>query len=177
MARTVGVDEHLYMPEPPKANRERYTTYGATRAVRWADCDYQGDVDIHLTICAARGKPFTDETFAAGVCQDVEFYSTRLAYRLYGFCLMPDHLHVLLSPGESATPVSKWLGSFKSFTTNRFMKAGGQVPLWQLSAHDHVCRVGETAENVLRYIVNNPVRAGLAEDWRSWPWARVFIEV
>ena len=159
------------------SNRERYTTYGTSRAVRWVDYGYQGDADIHLTICAAQGKPFNDKTLAAGVCQDVEFYSKHLGYRLYGFCLMPDHLHVLLSPGESGVPVSQWLSSFKSFTTNRFRKGGGLGALWQRSAHDHVCRARETAETVLRYIVDNPVRAGLVESWDRWRWTGVFIDV
>jgi len=90
---------------------------------------------------------------------------------------MPDHLHVLLSPARSALAVSQWLRRFKSYTTNEFVGAGGDAPLWQRLAHDHVCRDDETAEKVLTYIVNNPVRAELVRCWRDWPWTKVFIEI
>ena len=156
--------------------RER-RTYGASRAVRHPDCDYTGEIDIHLTICADRGTPFQDATIAAMVCENVEFYCRKLGYRLYGHCLMPDHLHVVLSPTSSGAPLRRWLREFKSFTTNAHTEATGQPALWQRSAHDRICRTGETAEKVLTYIVNNPVRAGLAECWKDWPWTRVFIEL
>ena len=49
--------------------------------------------------------------------------------------------------------------------------------MWQESGCDHVCRTEETAEKVLTYIVNNPVRAGLVERWEDWLWTRVFIKL
>ena len=90
---------------------------------------------------------------------------------------MPDHLHVLLSPNESGVHVSRWMDSFKSYTTNRFMRLGGKPPLWQRSWHDHVCGESETADKVLAYIVDNPVREGLVESWTDWPSTGVFIEM
>ena len=152
-------------------------TYGDSRAVRDPDCDYSGRIDVHLTICADRGEPFRDEALARVVCESVEFYSTKLGYHLYGYCLMPDHLHVLLSPSASDRPIQLWLREFKSFTTNRFQKLVSQRVLWQRSACDHVCRDEETAENVLAYIVNNPIRNELTARWQDWPWTKVFIEI
>jgi len=128
------------------------------------ECDYGADVDIHVTICADRGEPFRRDTVATMVCENVEFYCGKLGYGLYGYTLMPDHLHVLLSPGKSGTPLARWRREFKSHTTRRLQKLGLRSELWQRSAHDHVCRSGETAESVVAYIVNNPVRAGLVED-------------
>ena len=165
-----------------RSNRSRtplrnLRTYGSSRAVRLPDCDYIGDIDIHVTMCANRDKPFTDDVVAAMICENVEFYCRNLAYRLYGYCLMPDHLHVLLSPAESDKPMSHWLDVFKSYTTHCWMKSSHRAPLWQPSANDHVCRTGETAETVLAYIVNNPVRAGLVDCWQDWRWTKVFIEV
>jgi REP element-mobilizing transposase RayT len=151
------------------------TTYGRSRAVRLADCDYVGDIDVHVTICADHGEPSRVEEVARMVCENVELYCRKLAYRLYGFTLMPDHLHVLLNPAVSKSPLSRWLDLFKSFTTHEYMKMGYRGPLWQASAHDHVCRRGETAEKVVAYIAKNPVRAGLAERWQDWPWTRAFI--
>ena len=164
-------------PNRKTTPRRDLPTYGRSRAVRLPDCDYAGDIDIHVTICADRDEPFTDRTLAAMVCENVEFYCRKLHYRLYGYTLMPDHLHVLLSPAESGKPFSYWLDVFKSYTTHRFMQLGHRSTLWQPSAHDHICRTGETAESVLAYIANNPVRAGLVECWHDYPWTKVFIEI
>ncbi len=151
------------------------TTYGASRAVRHPDCDYSGNVDVHLTLCAAQTNAFANTETARLVCVNVEFYCSKLGFELYGYCLMPDHMHMLLSPVKSRTPVGTWLRQFKSFTTRQHQLRTGEPQLWQRSAHDHVCRTGETAETVLTYIINNPVRAGLVERWQDWPWTKVFI--
>ena len=152
-------------------------TYGESRAVRLDEFDYASDADIHLVVVADSGSPFADAAIARMVCDNVEFYCNKLTYCLYGFCLMPDHLHALVSPADSGIELKKWLQSFKSFTTNRFQADGGAAHLWMRSGRDRVCRSDEAAETVLTYIVNNPVRAGLVDDWRAWPWTRVFIEI
>jgi REP element-mobilizing transposase RayT len=145
--------------------------------VRLAEFDYTGDVDIHVVLCAFEGSPFGDTETAACVCESVGFCCEKSEYRLYGYCLMPDHLHVLFSPADSGRPLKDWLRDFKSYTTNRYRKQAGRRRLWQESGYDHVCRTEETAEKVLIYIINNPVRTGLVKRWQDWPWARVFIEL
>lgn len=152
-------------------------TYGRTRAVRWDRYDYQDDAVVHLTVCTDRGKPFEALPIAQMVCDSVIRCSELRRYQLFGFCLMPDHLHTLLSPADSGVAIDRWLNAFKSFTTNQYTRLGGELPLWQRSAYDHVCRRGETSEQVMRYIANNPVRKNLCVDWQDWPWTRVFIEL
>ena len=160
---------------PRKSSIRRLTTYGHSRAIRLPDFDYVGDVNIHLTICAHHGSPFADQAVSRMACRSVEKTCRLRDYDLFGYCLMPNHLHVLLSPSRSTKPSDAWLRDFKSYTTNQFMKLGQTAPLWQRSAHDHVCRVEETAEAVIAYIIENPVRAGLVERWQAWPWTKVFI--
>ena len=165
---------------PPKRKRiplRDLRTYGASRAPRLEGCDYTGDEVIHLTICAAAGEPFGDPTIARMICENVEFYSQKLDFQLFGFCLMSDHLHVLISPADSGTSMSYWLQAFKSYTGHKYVKLGREPPLWQRSAYDHVCRKNETADRVLAYIAENPVRAGLVQRWADWPWTKVFIEI
>ncbi len=45
----------------------------------------------------------------------------------------------------------------------------GSDKVWQRSFFDHALRDEESLEAVARYIVSNPVRAGLVEDWRDYP--------
>jgi REP element-mobilizing transposase RayT len=161
--------------KPPK-DRD-FLTYGRSRAVRLEDFDYAADEVIHLVICGERGITLTEPSLAETICENVAYYSKKLQYELYGYCLMPDHMHVLLSPAQSGISIAMWLQQFKSYTTNLQRKVDGSFKLWQRSAYDHVCREHETAEIVLSYIVENPVRRGLVDDWERWPWTRVLIEL
>src|SRR6476620_4127291 len=107
--------------------QKEYRTYGKGRAVRLDDHAYAQDVPVHLTICA-RTNFLANESLAKTICNSVEFCSRRLRYELFCYCLMPDHLHVLLSPAESKTPIGEWLQPFKSFTTHEHMRFGGKPP-------------------------------------------------
>lgn len=154
-----------------------YKTFGTSRAVRHPQADYAADLDIHVVIAARAGRPFENTELACQVCRSVEVVCRQLGYRLYGYCLMPGHLHVLLSPGTSGVELKTWLQRFKSFTGHWAKRHQGIEGLWQRSCYDQVCREGETAERVLTYIMDNPVKEGLAEDWKAWPWSKVFVEI
>ncbi|MFQ5491823.1 MAG: transposase [Phycisphaerae bacterium] len=159
---------------PPSA---KLRTYRRSRAPRLPGFDYSSDVPIHLTLCAAQGVSFGATALAEIICENVEYYCTKLGFELYGYCLMPDHLHVLLSPAGSGRSMMEWLQAFKSFTGHEYARLGHSPPLWQRSAHDHVCRKSEAAEDVLRYLAENPVRAGLVECWTDWPWTNVLVGI
>ena len=126
-------------------------------------------------ICARSGAPFNQPSLAEEVCRSVETACRKLGYRLHGYCLMPDHVHVLLSPDSSRRLLRDWLQAFKSYTTHWAKKNCGIANLWQRSCYDHICREGDTAERVLDYICNNPVRKGLVDFADDWPWAKSFI--
>jgi len=163
--------------KPTNIPAQQRTTYGTSHAVRLSDHPYAGPDAIHLTICAHAGKPFTNDALAHAICNAVERACELKGYNLYGYCLMPNHLHVLLSSGDSDIPIETWLQSFKGFTTNWHAKHGGTAPLWQRSAFDHVCRRNETVQTVLAYILENPVRADLVENAADWRWSKSFVDL
>ena len=137
---------------------------------------YESDVPIHLTIVANEGAPFVDADLARVVTEAIETTAVKLGFELYAYCLMPDHLHVLLSPAASGRAVSEWLRRFKSFTTRWFQRQTAVGRLWQLSARDRVMRRSESIMNLASYIAENPVRRGLVERWSDWPYTRLFVE-
>jgi putative transposase len=83
---------------------------------------------------------------------------------------MPDHIHVFVSC-DGSTALSKWIKGLKGVTSKMFKKAGQSSPFWQESFFDHVMRSGESYEQKWKYVVANPVRAGLAERPEEWPYA------
>lgn len=163
-----------FSPGPVQDKSERLATYGRGRTVRLPGHDYAVDQPVHLTMCAFSGRPFLDPNVAAMVCASVE-KSTQLSnFLLFAYCLMPDHLHMLVSPGNSETPVSHFLHRFKSFTTHEYRTMAQRERLWQTTAYDRVLRGTDDVMTVATYVANNPVRAGLVQCWTEWPYSRVF---
>lgn len=85
------------------------------------------------------------------------------------FVLMPDHLHWLVALGDTV-PLAKMMASFKGVTAKRINAlAGMSGNVWQAGYHDHALRREEDALQAARYIVANPLRAGLVERIGDYP--------
>jgi putative transposase len=97
------------------------------------------------------------------------FYRRQGKWLLFAYCLMPDHLHLLVTP-EGGADLSIVLGQYESFVTRSAWGHGIVGTLWHRSFYDHILRKQEAATDVVAYILNNPVRAGLVEQWEDWPW-------
>ena len=65
------------------------------------------------------------------------------------------------------------LSRFKSFTTTQSWKYGFRGSLWQKSSYDRVLDLEKPFEEVARYILENPVRGGLADQWEEWPYSQI----
>jgi putative transposase len=90
--------------------------------------------------------------------------------------VMPDHLHALLSLGEM-TDLSNAMNTFKGRSArsiNRLLKCEGSF--WQAGFHDHALRREEDRIQIARYIIANPLRAGLVKHVGDYPhWDSVWL--
>jgi REP element-mobilizing transposase RayT len=86
-------------------------------------------------------------------------------YKLFAWCVMPNHVHVVFQPlGD--WELARILHSWKSFTAHRVSREFGIVgAFWQREYYDHLIRDGEQFSRAVKYVVENPQRAGL-EGWR-----------
>ncbi len=102
--------------------------------------------------------------------QDYRAYMRRLAtYRdrygvtLYAYCLMPNHVHLLLQTSEA--PLGKFMQGLQQSYTQRFNRLHGKVGhLFQGRYQAIVCETDEYLATLVRYIHLNPVRAGLVDE-------------
>jgi putative transposase len=88
---------------------------------------------------------------------------------LIAVCVMPDHVHLLLSALREN--LIKLIGRWKSYTTHLVQLQGRVGKLWQRSFYDHGLRGDEDLIKVAEYIVYNPVRKGLVHEWRDYPYS------
>ena len=89
---------------------------------------------------------------------------------VFTYCLMPDHLHFLVSPRQDGISVLRFTDQYKGKTTNRSWTVGWQGKLWQPRYYDHIVRAEEDLRAIAEYILNNPIRKGLVERAADWPW-------
>jgi len=90
-------------------------------------------------------------------------------YELHAFVVMPNHVHMLITP---RTVSKHWLGPLKGFTgltANRMLGRSG--PFWQDESYDRLVRDSNEFSRISAYIADNPVRAGLALDPERYPWS------
>ena len=67
-----------------------------------------------------------------------------------------------------------FLARFKRFTTTQIAwKEGLHGRLWQRDYYDHIARDPADVQAQCRYVLNNPVRKGLVDEWTDYPWARM----
>lgn len=146
-------------------------TWGKNRSVRLPGFDYREHAPYHVIICAREGsRPFSTVPLAAATCNILEEMAASLNFYLAAYCLMPDHLHILLSPAGSKLSLCEVIGRFKGKTTNNSWKFGWQGQLWQDRFYDHIVRKDESITETAKYILDNPMRASLGESY-PYRWA------
>ena len=95
------------------------------------------------------------------------------AYLLHEFVLMPDHLHLLITPGESTT-LERAMQLIKGGSSREIhLKRGHKMKIWQPGFHEWTVREGRDYETKLHYIRTNPVKRGLVESPELWPFGSV----
>jgi REP element-mobilizing transposase RayT len=132
----------------------------------------KGPVAASLTMCTASRSPaFQDERCAAGAVHVIGRIHGPNS-RMLAFCVMPDHVHVIVL--NQKHPLQSVVRLIKRETTQALSRLGVPRPLWQRGYYDHAIRRNEGLFKTIRYVLMNPVRAGLAEYWREYPWAGSF---
>jgi REP element-mobilizing transposase RayT len=80
---------------------------------------------------------------------------------------MPEHLHTVIKGQSEGADTWKAICRFKQRTGYWLSK--NSTAIWQPDFYDHIIRRDESFANHIRYIVNNPVRRGLVENWDEYP--------
>jgi putative transposase len=93
------------------------------------------------------------------------------AYLLHEFVLMPDHMHLLLTPGPT-TSLEKAMQLIKGGSSYEIHKRREhRMEIWQPGFHEQTVRNAEDFRRKAEYIRMNPVEAKLAETSERWPYS------
>ncbi len=123
----------------------------------------QGRVYLATFVVRNRRPIFADFAMGRLLVRELKLADAEGLTSTLAFVVMPDHCHWLLSPQSRS--LSAVVGRVKA----RCAKAIGQGPLWQPGFHDHAARQEEDLQAMARYIVANPLRAGLVTRVADYP--------
>jgi REP element-mobilizing transposase RayT len=124
----------------------------------------------HIVITTKnRARIFENFTLARKAIHCLKDSDTAELTETLSFMVMPDHIHWLLILRDSS--ISKCIQRMKS----QFSRVTG-LKVWQEGFYDHGIRSDDSLINIARYIVANPLRAGLVESIGEYPhWDSVWL--
>ncbi len=127
--------------------------------------------DLDRRLDAGYGACVLRRDAAAAIVQDALLFGDGERYRLLAWVVMPNHVHALceVMPGVSLSTVVHAWKSYTAQQLNRLLGATGR--LWQPDYFDRYMRDDNHFEATLRYIEDNPVKAGLVDAAEAWRWS------
>lgn len=104
--------------------------------------------------------------------------------RLIAYCVMANHVHILIDTGvqlsgdfeltswetlnyEPLSNIMKKIKGPSAMYANRMLKRSGKF--WQRESYDHYVRSNEELPRIVKYILQNPVKARLVQEWERFP--------
>jgi REP element-mobilizing transposase RayT len=145
------------------------TNSSGHRALRKGRVSLPGQIYLLTTTTADRVPWFVDDELARTACRLMIERQTWGDARLLCWVLMPDHWHGLVELGER-DDLSLVMNRFKSIISKHVQRTGPPRGIWARGFHDHALRRDENAHQAARYIVANPMRAGLVDQVNDYPY-------
>ena len=148
---------------------------------------------IEKTLDDAQSGPvwLKDDLVAKQVADSMHYLDGKV-YRLDAYCIMANHVHVVFAPlpiqsSDVAQTVhlpaaqtkslcyntlSSIMQSLKGYTARKAnQRLGRSGAFWHHESYDHCVRSPNELKRIISYVLNNPVNAGLVEDWEKWQWS------
>jgi REP element-mobilizing transposase RayT len=101
-------------------------------------------------------------------------YNARILghYGLHAFVVMPNHVHLLVTPTVALPKLTRSLKGITAKRANTMLALTG-TPFWQEESYDHLLRHQSEFDKIRYYIEENPVRAGLVTEASEYRWSSV----
>ncbi|PSL15841.1 REP element-mobilizing transposase RayT [Marinobacterium halophilum] len=146
----------------------------ASHRLRIGRYSMPGQIYLVTAVCKHRRAIFHD--FAAARAVVHSLHEMNHAAETLAYVVMPDHLHWLMQLGDQLD-LSATVQAVKSRTTSRIrQQVGTSIDVWQKGFHDRQLRKEDDLVDMARYVVANPLRAGLVNSVREYSfWDAVWL--
>ena len=135
-----------------------------------ASFDYRGRYRYALNFpTLERRQAFVDAASVSLVWTQIVRACTEKGFEVIAYCFMPDHLHLVVEGLSDTADCKGFIKSAKQYSGYYYARANGRARLWQRYGHDRIIRADAEFVDSVRYVVANPVKAGLAQAPRQYP--------
>jgi REP element-mobilizing transposase RayT len=175
-----GWHERGYLPHRDSPGLTQFITYRladsfpAALRSEWSALLTIEDVrerrkELEAYLDRGRGKCSLRSGDVSSACENGLLHFHPRRYRIKAWCIMPNHLHVLveIAAVSMSELVKNWKG-FSSYQANQILDRC-ESEFWADDYWDTYMRDAEHEHRTIRYIENNPVEAGLVANAKLWP--------
>ena len=129
---------------------------------------YFGKYDKLLDDASVGPKWLAEPEVAKVVADSLHFYDNS-KYTLICYCIMPNHIHLIIKLLHPKLQLFKVLQSVKQWSarkSNELLDRNGQF--WQHESYDHLVRDDQELLRITNYVLLNPTKVGLVKNWEEW---------
>jgi len=138
---------------------------------------YVGRQLYFVTLCFQNRRHLgRNAGIARWITDELRKHAAACEFFVHAYCVMPDHLHILVAGASETSNMLKFVMSFKQETAREFARETHR-PLWQFKYYDHILRGRDSADRVAWYIWSNPVRKGLCATPADYPFLGSLTEM
>jgi putative transposase len=142
-----------------------------SRPTRLPGFDYRGLHAYHVRVATWDRVPsFADAGTVRLVSNRLLQHASMQEFNVISYCFMYDHVHALVIGCSESSDLRAYMKAWKQETAYLFARMTRRR-LWQPGYFDRVLRDDESTRSVARYIMENPLRAGLATRVGEYPHA------
>jgi putative transposase len=144
------------------------------KRIRLKNFNYIGTYSYFATLCTSGKKNLfiSDEVIQPLICA-LKITAKQFGFKIWAYCFMPNHLHLLAEGCDQTSDFTKFMSRYKQQTGFEY-KHIFEGRLWQINYYEHVLRKDEDVMNTALYIFGNPVRKGLVDDHKKYPYLGSF---
>ena len=115
-----------------------------------------------------RVNAFTDIEFGRVAERALRDKASKARFALPAYCLMPDHVHIVATGQTPESDLKRLMERFKQASGFAWSQLG-HGRLWEEGYWDRLARFDEPVDEMIRYVIENPVRAKLVTDPTLYP--------
>jgi putative transposase len=133
--------------------------------------DYKGRVSYSLTFkTSERRKLFESAAIVGLVLQQFSRAAVERQFEILVYCFMPDHVHMIVRGLDTSSDAKAFIKLAKQYSGFYYARRDAGTRLWQRYGHDRIIRDDVELLDRIRYVVNNPVAAGLVKTPEEYPY-------
>ena len=130
---------------------------------------YRGLHRYLLTFCTQdRRQVFVDAAVVETARMQFQRAADNERFAILAYCLMPDHVHLVVEGLADESDLRRFVQIGKQRSAHAMWRNHELSKVWQEGYHDWVLRPDQSVTEKIRYVLDNPVRAGLVSRWDEY---------